>query len=144
MKKKAHKRNLKKSTRLDEENKKNRTTWKKFRQTVRNVYWFIWNDIKRTGLWNCNHRKFKILAQQWHWNYSKTVSQLIVINFLKSLPDYRIFLGRITLFVFYLSFFLYFEFWSTSFLLFCNTLTNTNPEFQNFPVSKSIAIRQNS
>jgi len=50
-----------------------------------------------------------------------------------------------TLFVFYLSYFLYFEFWSTYFfLLFYNTLTNSNPEFQKFPVSKSITIRQNS
>jgi len=51
MKRKAHKRDLEKSTRLDEENK-NRTTGKYFFfvQTVRDVYRFIWNDIKRTGL----------------------------------------------------------------------------------------------
>jgi len=50
MKKKAHKRCLKKSTRLDEENK-NRATGKYFIvQTVLDVHRFIWNDIKRTGL----------------------------------------------------------------------------------------------
>jgi len=50
MKRKAHKRDLEKSTRLDEENK-NRTTGIFFCvQTVRDVYRFIWNDIKRTGL----------------------------------------------------------------------------------------------
>jgi len=113
---------------------------------VLDVHRFIWNDIKRTGLWNCNHRKSKILAQQWYWNYLKIVSQLIEINFLKSLPDYCIFFRQnCTLFVFDLSFFLYFEFLSTSFfLLFYNTWNNTNPEFQKFPVSKSITIRQNS
>jgi len=48
MKKKAHKRDLKKSTRVDEENK-NRTIGKYFVQTVLDIYRFIWNDIKRTG-----------------------------------------------------------------------------------------------
>jgi len=112
---------------------------------VRNVHWFNWNDIKRTGLWNFNHRKFKILAQQWHWNYSKKVSQLIVINFLKSLPDYRIFFSRIAHFLYFIyHIFLLWIFEYFFFLLFYNTLKNTNPEFQKFPVSKSIAINRNS
>jgi len=50
MKKKAHKRDLKKSTRVDEENKK-QNYWKIiFVQTVLDIHRFIWNDIKRTGL----------------------------------------------------------------------------------------------
>jgi len=45
MKRKAHKRDLEKSTRLDEK-KKNKTTGKNiFVQTVRDVYRFICNDI---------------------------------------------------------------------------------------------------
>jgi len=48
--KKAHKRELEKSTRLDEENKKVELLEKKIVQTVRDVYRFIWNDINRTGL----------------------------------------------------------------------------------------------
>jgi len=45
------KRDLKKSTRVDEENK-NRTIefFFFFMQTVLDVLRFIWNDIKRTGL----------------------------------------------------------------------------------------------
>ena len=116
-----------------------------FMQTVLDVHWFNWNDIKRTRLRNFKHRKFKILAQQWHWNYSKTVSQLIEINFLKSLPDYRIFLDRIAHFLFLIYHF--FVLWILKylfFLLFYNTLKNTNPEFQKFPVSKSIAINRKS
>jgi len=90
----AHKRILKKSTRIDEENK-NRTTGIFFLNCAW-LYKFIWNCIMQTGLWNLNHRKFKILSQQWHWNYTKIVSQLIVINFSKSLSDYHIFCARIT------------------------------------------------
>ena len=106
---------------------------------------FIWNYIKRTGLWNCNHRKFKILSQQGHWNYTKTVSQIIAINFAKSLPDYRIFSAELHterisfIFFFVLGILMYFFF-----LLFNNTLKNSNPEFQKFPVSKLIAINRNS
>ena len=50
MKKQTHKRDLKKSTRVDEENKKTELLENSFVQTVRDVYRFIWNDIKRTGL----------------------------------------------------------------------------------------------
>ena len=42
---------LRKSTRVDEENKKF-SYWK-----------FNWNDVERTGLWNLNHRNFKMLTQ---------------------------------------------------------------------------------
>ena len=77
-----------------------------FVQTVLDVHRFIWNDIKRTGLGNFNHIKFKILAQQWHWNYSKTISQLIEINFSKSLPDYRIFSAELhTIYILFIIFF---------------------------------------
>ena len=142
----AHKRNLKKSTRIDEENKK--TELLEFLFFFINCAWlyrFIWNCIKQTGLWNLNHRKFKILSQQWQWNYTKTVSQLIVIKFAKSLPNYRIFFaklhtGRISFIIFFvLGILMYFFF-----LLFYNTLKNSNPEFQRFPVSKEISINRNS
>jgi len=49
MKKKAHKRDLEKSTRVDEE-KKTELLENIFMQTVRNVYRFIWKTIKRTRL----------------------------------------------------------------------------------------------
>ena len=55
---------------------------------VKNRAWlkkFNWNCRKRTGMWNFNHWKFKMLSKNWHWNHSKTVHQLIVINFSKSL-----------------------------------------------------------
>ena len=58
----------------------------------------------------------------------------------------RIFFGRIAHF----SFLIYHFFctWNFEvlifFLLFYNTLKNTNPEFQKFPMSKSIAINRNS
>jgi len=64
----------------------------------------------------------------------KQVSQLIVINFAKSLPDYRIFFspelhtGRISFITFFVLVILMYFF----FLLFYNTLKNSNPEFQNF------------
>ena len=114
-------------------------------QTVLDVHWFNWNDIEWTGLWNFNHTNFKILTQKWHWNYAKTVSQLIEIKFSKSLPDYCIFSAEMytfcILFIIFcvLWIFEYFFFW-----IFSNTLKITNPEFQNFPVSKSIVIRKNS
>jgi len=50
-----------------------------------------------------------------------------------------------TLDVFHLSFFLYLEFWYTSFFyFFCNTLKNSNPEFHNFPVITENVINRNS
>ena len=115
-------------------------------QTVLDVHWFNWNDIERNGLWNFNHTNFKILAQKWHWNYAKTVSQLIEIKFSKSLRDYRIFFGRNVHFLYFIYHFLCtLNFWVLLFfLLFSNTLKIKNPEFQNFPVSKSIAIRKNN
>jgi len=72
------------------------------------LYRFIWNWRYQTGLWNLKQRKFKILSQQWHWNHTKIVRQLIVINFAKLLPLYRIFFlpelhtGRIRFIIFFL------------------------------------------
>ena len=86
---------LRKSTRVDEENKILATgNFFFFMQTVLDIHWFNWNVVERTGLWNLYHRNFKMLTQYMHWNQLKTVSQLREINFLKSLPDYRIFFGR--------------------------------------------------
>ena len=131
IKRMTHKRNLKKNTRIDEENK-NRTTGFFFFINCAWLYRFIWNCIMQNGLWNLNHRNFKILSQPWHWNYTKTVSQLIVINFAKSLPDYRIFCAKIT----HWTYFIYHFFctWNFDVLLFStffyNTFKNSNPEFQ--------------
>ena len=68
-----------------------------------------------------------------------------MINFAKSLPDYRIFspelhTGSISFIIFFvLGILMYFFF-----LIFYNTLKNSNPEFQKFPVNKEIAINRNS
>ena len=67
-------------------------------------------------------QQVKILSQQWHWNYTKTVSQLIVINFVKSLPEPYFYRQNYTLDVFHLSFFLYLEFCCTSFFYYFITL----------------------
>ena len=127
----THKRNLEKSTRIDEENKNRTTGIFIFLINCAWLYRFIWNCIMQTGLWNLNHRKFKILSQQWHWNYTKTVSQLIVINFAKSLPDYCIFCTRIT----HWTYFIYHFFctWNFDVLLFSNFfITLSRTQIQNF------------
>ena len=54
---------LRKSTRVDEENKNLATGIVYLMQTVLDIHWFNWNDVERTGLWNLNHRNFKILTQ---------------------------------------------------------------------------------
>jgi len=78
-------------------------------------------------------------------NYTKTVSQLIAINFAKSLPDYRIFSAELhTERVSFIIFFVLGILMHFLFQLFYNTLKNSNPEYQKFPVSKSIAINRNS
>ena len=113
---------------------KNRTTEIFFfMQTVLDVHWLNWNDIKRTGLWNFNHRNFKILSKNWHWNHSKTVRQLIVINFAKSLPDYRIFFLA-ELHTVRISFIIYFVYWILMyffFSLFFNTSNYLISEFSS-------------
>jgi len=95
-------------------------------------------------MWNFNHWKFKMLSKNWHWNLSKTVSQLIVINFRKLLLNHRFPASEFyTLYVFHLSFF--FVYWILMyffFSLFCNTSNYWNPEVQNFPVSTEILINQ--
>ena len=115
-----------------------------FTQIVLDVHWFNWNDIKRTGLWNFNH-KLQDLISKMALELLKNSKPINWDKFFKiaaRLPYF--FRQNCTLFVFYLSFFLLWIFEYFFFLLFSNTLKNTNPEFQNFPVSKSIAIRKNS
>jgi len=130
MKRMVHKRNLEKSTRIDEEKQKNTTTGKYFGTNCAWLHKFIWNYIKRTELWNCNHSKFKMLSQQWHWNYTKTISQLIAINFAKLLPDYRIFFGRITHWSYFIYHFFVPRILMYLFFLFFITLWRT--QIQNF------------
>jgi len=137
------KRNLKKSTRIDEENKKH-NYWNFFVNCAW-LYRFIWNCIMQNGIWKLNHRKFKILSQQWHWNYTKILRQLIGINFVKSLPVYCIFCARITHWTYFIyNFFVLGILMYFFFLLFYNTFKNSNPEFQKFSVITEIAINRSS
>ena len=76
---------------------------------------------------NLNHKNFKILTQIWHWNYTKMIHQLIVINFSNLLPLHRFFFSRhnCTLILFDLSFFCILNFDSPFFSLFFITLQTT-------------------
>jgi len=80
-----------------------------------------------------------------HWNYTKKVYQLTVINFRKSLPHHRYLESEFyTLFVFHLSFFVFGILIHFFFLLFCKTSNYINPEFQNFYPTIVIRINENS
>ena len=45
--------------------------------------------ILKNWAWNFNHKNFNVLAQNRHWNFTKIVSQIVVIFFSKSLPHHR-------------------------------------------------------
>ena len=95
----------------------------------------------QTGSWNLKHWEFKILSQIRHWNHTKIVCQLVVINFSKSLPRHRIFRAKIAHWLFFIyHFFCILNFNSLFFPHFYNTSNNLNPERQNFSPTKSIFI----
>jgi len=83
--------------------------------------------------WNFNHKRFNVLANFWRWNHTKTMHQIIVINFSKLLSNYRIFWRQDSLFFVLFIIFLYFVFSSDSFFSwFYNTSNCKNPDFHNF------------
>jgi len=102
------------------------------------IFW-IW-------IWNLNQKQFKILEKFWHWNHTKTVHQLIVINFSNLLPNHC-FCSRQNAHFLYLiyHFFFYFEFWLTYFFyFFSNTSNCVDPEFHNFSPANFNFISKNS
>lgn len=56
---------------------------------------FMLDRILQNWAWNFNHRNFNVLAQNRRWNFTKTVSQIILIFFSRSLTHHRFFRVRI-------------------------------------------------
>jgi len=106
---------------------------------------FMLSCIVRIWIWNLNPKQFKILAKFWRWNHTKTMHQIILINFLNLMRFHRfISFQDCTLIVFDLSFFFYFEFCFTFFFTFSNTSICLDPEFHNFYPMNFNFIRKNS
>jgi len=128
----AHKRNLKKGTRIDLKKPKQHY-WKiqvqKAWLKIFMLSWLFW-----ICFWKFNHKQFNVLENFWRWNYTKTMHQLIVINFSKSLSNYRIFWRQDALFFYFIYHF--FSILSFHLILFFSWFYNTsnciNPYFQNF------------
>ena len=94
-------------------------------------------------IWNLNHREFKILDQFWRWNHTKTMLQLIVINFSNLLPLQCFVRARLHtvcfLFIIFSVFWILFQF----FLHFSsNTSIYSDPEFYNLFLTKLIFINK--
>jgi len=96
--------------------------------------------------WNLNHKQFKVLENFWPWNHTKIMHQIIVINFSKFLSNYSLCWRQdVHFFLFDLSFFFYFVFWSDSFFSwFFNTSICIDPDFHNFSSTYFNFITKNS
>ena len=102
---------------------------------------FMLSCIVRIWIWNLNHKHFKILAKFWRWTHTKTMHQLILINFLKLMLFQHFFPRQnYTLIVFDLSFF---SIWNLA-SLFSNTSICLVPEFHNFSPTNFNFISKNN
>jgi len=111
----AHKRNLKKGTRIYLKNQNSTTGKLRFRKSDLKKFMLSWLFL--ICLWKFNHKRFNVLANFWRWNHTKNMHQIIVINFSKSLSNYRIFWRKNALFSYFIYHFFSIVFSSYSFFL---------------------------
>ena len=130
MKRMVHKRNLEKSTRIDEENKK-QNYWKIF---LSNCAWClqIYLELyKANWIMKLEPHKVQDLISTMALELHKNSKPINCDKFCKIAARLLYFFRQnYTLNVFHLSFFVYFEFWSTSFFYAFITLWRT--QIQNF------------